>query len=162
MYVQPCLDAVMARKNPRRNISRIETSNRCGKVHGGWEVRMQRRGERIEKYFSDLAFGGKRAALQAAKAYRDEVDAEFQKYTVTELSENPSIRNRSGVVGVRLHQQKDRRGEFEYYYWYWVAQWTDGHGRRRTRSFSVHLHGDEEAYRLACEVRAKGVVQAKR
>ena len=152
----------MARKNPRRNISRIETSSRSGKVYGGWEVRMQRRGERIEKFFSDLNHGGKRAALQAAKTYRDEVDLQYRKYTVKELSERPSLRNRSGVVGVRLHQQKDRRGEFEYYYWYWVAQWTDGHGRRRTRSFSIHRHGDEEAYRLAYEVRAKGVAQAKR
>lgn len=152
----------MARKNPRRNISRIETTSKSGKIYGGWEVRMQRRGERIEKFFSDLAYGGKRAALQAAKSYRDEVDLQYQKYTVKELSEKPSIRNRSGMVGVRLHQQKDRRGEFEYYYWYWVAQWTDGHGRRRTRSFSIHQYGDEGAYRKACEVRVKGVVQAKR
>lgn len=152
----------MSRKNPRRNISRIETSSRGGKVYGGWEVRMQRRGERIEKFFSDLNHGGKRAALQLAKAYRDEVDLKCRKYTVKELSEKPSIRNRSGVVGVRLHHQKDRRGEFEYYYWYWVAQWTDGHGRRRTKSFSVHQYGDDEAFRMACQFRAKGVAQAKR
>lgn len=123
---------------------------------------MQRRGERIEKFFSDNAYGGNRAALQAAKAYRDEVDSQYRRYTVKELAEKPSSRNTSGVVGVRLHQQKDRRGEFDYYYWYWVAQWTDGHGRRRTKSFSIHQHGEKEAYRLACEVRAQGVNQAKR
>jgi len=152
----------MARKNPRRNISRIETTNESGKIYGGWEVRMQRRGQMMEKYYSDLAYGGKRAALQAAKEYRDELESEYEKYSVDELAEKPSIRNRSGLVGVRLHQQKDRRDEYEYSYWYWVAQWTDGRGRRRTKSFSVHRYGDEEACRLACEARENGVKQANR
>lgn len=152
----------MARKNPRRNISRIETTSKRGNVSGGWEVRLQRRGEQTGKYFSDLSYGGKRAALQAAKSFRDDLESQYERYTVEDLAEKPSVRNRSGVVGVRLHQQKDRRGEFDYYYWYWVAQWTDGHGRRRTKSFSVHQYGDDEAYRLACEIRAKGVRQARR
>lgn len=152
----------MARKNPRRNISRIETTKRSGQSYGGWQVRMQRRGERTERFFSDLAFDGKRAALQAAKAFRDHLERQSLKFSVQELSTQPSIRNRSGIVGVRLHHQKDRRGEFEYQYWYWVAQWTDGRGRRRTRSFSVHQHGDDEAFRLACEARRKGVSLANR
>ncbi len=123
---------------------------------------MQRRGVRTEKFFSDVAHGGKRSALQWAKQYRDELEEVTEKYSVEELAETPSTRNLSGVVGVRLHHQKDRRGEFEYYYWYWVAQWTDGHGKRKTKSFSVHQHGDDEAYRMACEAREKGVRQAKR
>ena len=152
----------MARKNPKRNISRIETTSSTGKKYGGWEVRMQRRGKKTEKFFSDNGFGGKRGALAAAKKFRDELEARQRKYTVKELAQNPSKRNKSGVVGVRLHQQKDVRGDYEYQYWYWVAQWTDGHGRRRTKSFSVHQHGDEEAYRLACEARRRGVAQANR
>ncbi len=152
----------MARKNPRRNISRIETRSAKGKVYGGWEVRMQRRGKKTEKFFSDNAFGGKRSSLDAAKAYRDQLEASARKYTVKELAKLPSKRNKSGTVGVRLHKQVDSRGDYEYHYWYWVAQWTDGHGRRRTKSFSVHTYGDDEAYRLASEARRKGVDQAKR
>ena len=152
----------MARKNPRRNISRIETLSSAGKKYGGWEVRIQRRGNKTEKFFSDNAFGGKRGALQAAKAFRDELEIKSRKYTVKELSQNPSARNSSGIVGVRLHHQKDVRGDFVYHYWYWVAQWTDGHGRRKTRSFSCHTYGDEDAFRLATEARRKGVQQAKR
>ncbi|MFK7765770.1 MAG: AP2/ERF family transcription factor [Mariniblastus sp.] len=154
--------SAMARKNPKRNISRIEIVDSNGKINGGWQVRIQRRGVRTEKFFSDAVHGGKRAALQWAKEFRDELEQASSKFTVEELSEVPSARNRSGIVGVRLHHQKDRRGEFEYYYWYWVAQWTDGHGKRRTKSFSVHQYGDDEAYRLACEARLKGVSQAKR
>ena len=152
----------MARKNPRRNITRIEITNRDGKTYCGWEVRLQRRGERLEKFFSDLNYGGNRAALQAAKEHRDHLEASHRKFTVKELAERPSERNRSGVVGVRLHMQKDRRGEYEYQYWFWVAQWTDGNGKRRTRSFSIHQHGEEEAFRLAVVARTTGVVKAKR
>lgn len=152
----------MARKNPRRNISRIETKSDSGKVYGGWEVRLQRRGKKTEKFFSDNKFGGKRAALEAAKEFRDELESASRKYTVRELAHRPSVRNKSGVVGVRLHEQVDIRGEYEYHYWYWIAQWTDRQGRRRTNSFSVHTHGDEEAFRLACDARRKGVNDAKR
>lgn len=152
----------MPRKNPRRNISRIETSGATGKSYGGWEVRMQRRGKRHEKFFSDNAYGGKRNALSAAKDFRDELEDKLKGYSVKELSKRPSTRNRSGVVGVRLHHQKDIRGEYIYYYWYWIAQWTDGHGKRKTRSFSCHTYGDDEAYRLACQARKEGVENANR
>ena len=68
----------------------------------------------MEKFFSDLGYGGKRAALQAAKAHRDTLEIRHKKYSVSQLADSPSISNRSGLVGVRLHQQIDRRGEFEY------------------------------------------------
>lgn len=152
----------MARKNPRRNISRIETKSQAGKVYGGWEVRIQRRGVKTEKFFGDRRYGGKRKSLAAAKEFRDGIEKSAGKYSVKELAEVPSARNKSGVVGVRLHKQKDTRGDFEYHYWYWVAQWTNANGKRKTRAFSIHQHGDEEAYRLACQARAKGVEQAAR
>lgn len=152
----------MKRKNPRRNISRIETEGRNGRVYGGWEVRMQRRGRRVEKFFSDRIYGGRRKALAAAREFRDHLEETMKGYTVRELSRQPSRRNRSGVVGVRLHKQVDVRGAFEYHYWYWVAQWTDAKGRRRTRSFSVHNYGDEEAFRLAREARQQGLAEAEK
>jgi len=152
----------MARKNPKRNITRLDTHGKTGKSYGGWEVRIQRKGEKTEKFFSDKKFGGRRGALQAAKEFRDKIEKTQSKYSVSELAQTPSKRNKSGVVGVRLHQQVDQRGDYEYHYWYWVAQWTDGRGRRRTRSFSVHQYGEDEAYRLACEARTEGVKAAKR
>lgn len=152
----------MARKHSMRNISRIDTYGKNGKNYGGWEVRFQRKGEKIEKFFSDNGYGGKRAALAEAKEFRDELEKKHKRYTVEELAQTPSQRNKSGVVGVRLHQQIDERGDYEYHYWYWVAQWTDKRGRRRTRSFSIHQYGDDEAYRLACEARKEGVKTADR
>ena len=152
----------MARRNPRRNISRIETPTEGGGVNGGWEVRLQRHYVRYSRYFADSIFGGKLAALRQAKIYRDDLEASFQKMTVADKAHHPSARNQSGVVGVRKHQQSDRRGDFVYHSWCWIAQWTDGHGRRKTRSFSVEKHGDDEAFRLACEARSQGVSNAKR
>ncbi len=152
----------MARKNPRRNISRIETKSDAGKVYGGWEVRIQRRGVKSEKFFGDRRYGGKRKSLAAAKTFRDEIEASTEKYTVKDLAAVPSSRNKSGVVGVRLHKQKDIRGDFEYHYWYWVAQWTDASGKRKTKAFSIHQHGDEEAYKLACQAREDGIAEAGR
>ena len=151
----------MARKNPRRNISRIAPLDRGGKSCG-WMVRMQRKHEKVNSFFADAAWGGNRAALQAAKEFRDELEDESEKLTTEQRSESPSVRNKSGVVGVRLHRQKDVRGKYEYQYWYWVAQWIDGRGRRRTRSFSIHTHGDDKAYRMACKARREGVASAHR
>ena len=152
----------MARKNPRRNISRLEKINSTGQTIGGWEVRLQRHREKQSKFFSDSIYGGKLAALRAAKEFRDELEQEADKMTVEERSLRPSARNRSGVVGVRLHQQVDRRGAFEYHSWSWVAQWTDGRGRRRTKSFAVEKFGDVEAFRLAWQARKDGVEKAGR
>ena len=152
----------MARRDPRRNISRIEKLNSAGRTIGGWEVRMQRQRQKQSKFFADSLHGGKLAALRAAKEFRDELELEAQRMTVVEKSLSPSTRNRSGIVGVRLHQQVDRRGEFEYHSWSWVAQWTDGHGRRRTKSFAVEKFGDVEAFRLAWQARKEGVRKAGR
>ena len=123
---------------------------------------MQRQRVQTSRYFSDQLHGGKLKSLRAAKEYRDELEAETPAMNVAQRSRTPSSRNQSGVVGVRLHQQADRRGDYEYAYWYWVAQWTDGHGRRRTRSFSCNKYGEAEAYRLACVARRQGVASARR
>jgi len=144
----------MARKNPRRNISRIERLNSSGQTIGGWEVRIQRQRRKQSKFFSDSVYGGKLAALRVAKEFRDELEFEAQRMNVAEKSLSPSARNRSGVVGVRL--------QFEYHSWSWMAQWTDGHGRRRSKSFAVEKYGDVEAFRLAWQARKEGVDKAGR
>jgi hypothetical protein len=152
----------MARKDPRRNISRLDKANHKGDLIGGWLVRFQRCNQKIQRFFSDSVFGGKRKSLNAAKEYRDDVDAQTRTFKTKELAEFPSVRNQSGVVGVRLHREIKLINNHEHHYWFWVAQWTDGRGQRKTRSFSVHQHGDEEAYRMAVSARRKGVQQANR
>lgn len=152
----------MPRKNPRRNITRIEMYSSNGKPHGGWEVRIQRRGRKYEKFFADGQHGGRRAALQAAKIFRDDMEERLRPYTVKELARIPSVRNKSGIVGVRRAVQVEETDEYVYTYAFWIAQWTDGKGKRKTRSFSVEKYGEDEACRRALQARTRGVNQAKR
>ena len=148
---------------PNRNISRIDFKNKEGEIaSGGWEVRFHRRGKKVEKFFADNKFGGRAKALNAAKNYRDEIEAKLPKFNVHELSKKPSKRNQSGVVGVRRHEQTDIRGDWGYTYAFWVAQWTDEFGKRKTKSFSANHYGEEEAYRLAVKARKKGMAERKR
>ncbi len=148
------------RRSPTmRNISRIETISSAGNFNCGWQVRLQRRGQRFDRYFADNAHNGKRAALAAAKEYRDHLLEISRNYTVKELAQHPSSRNTSGVVGVRPAVQIEYRGGYEFTYHFWVAQWTDAEGRRRTRSFSCDKYGDDEAFRLAMQARNRGVAE---
>ena len=152
----------MARPNPRRNISRIELVSTAGNLNCGWEVRIMRRGKKVEKFFSDNGYGGKTQALRAAKEYRDKLEATMKPYTVAERAKKPSKRNSSGVVGVRKSYRKDIRDGYEYTYYCWVAQWTDGKGRRRTKSFSIDKFGDEKAFQKAVAARKKGIKESEK
>jgi hypothetical protein len=151
----------MARPKPRRNITRVDLVTASGR-YGGWEVRMQRRGRKIAKFFSDASYGGNRPALRAAKVFRDEIELSIRPLTVRERAKNPSRRNRSGIVGLRLERRFEQRGGYEYRYTFWIAQWTDGKGRRKTRAFSVDRHGAREAYRRALHARRQGLRRACR
>lgn len=152
----------MARKDPRRNLSRIVNHSAHGPQVRGWMVRLQNRGQQSVKFFNDQTFGGNRQAMIAAKQFRDELEKNSRAYTVKELAQRPSVRNSSGTVGVRKHQQIDQRGDTPYVYDYWVAQWIDGLGHRKTRMFSVRKYGNREAKRLAMSARRQGVRKAKR
>ena len=147
----------MARKNARRNISRIECVSTANNLNCGWVVRMARRGEKVEKYFADNKHGGKAGALREAKKFRDELENTMQHYSASELAKNPSVRNTSGIVGVRISERTDVRGECECTFYFWVAQWTDGKGRRKTRSFSINKFGYDKAFQMAVNARKKGI-----
>jgi hypothetical protein len=147
----------MARRKPRRNISRVDAAGQNGRSRGGWSVRLQRRGSKTSKFFSDSQFGGNRGALSAAKSFRDQMEQAWRRYSTKELARKPTRRNHSGIVGVRLERRVERRGDYEYHYQFWVAQWTDGKGRRKSRAFSVRQLGHREAYRRALAARRRGI-----
>jgi len=142
-------------KELNRNITRIDASTR------GYEVRVMRRGKGYCKLFSDSLCGGKRKALQAAREYRDELVAELADKEITrkQRARKKSVRNYSGVVGVRYVEETDSHGDREYTYGYWEAQWSPEPGKRKKRRFSVNKYGDEGAYKLALKARRKGVAE---
>jgi len=124
----------------------------------GWQVRFQRKGVRQGRFFSDLSWGGREAALDMARRFRDrllaheerrsEPGGQIRAHTI------PTRRNRSGVIGVTKICQRSSKGD-EYYFW--QASWTGIDGVRETVRFSVLKHGEKVAFQLACEVRSEAV-----
>jgi hypothetical protein len=126
----------------------------------GWQVRLQRRGVRFQRYFGDRTWGGKRAALQRARQFRDRVLARLEQREENDAgdrrvrSHSATVRNRSGMVGVARVRNRSANGV---YYESWQATWSPAPGRRKSVRFSILRYGDEEAFQLACEARRAAV-----
>jgi hypothetical protein len=125
----------------------------------GWQVRIQWKGVRFGRFFSDAAWGGREAALLCAERYRDRLVARLERRRTdasasTRSHTAPASRNRSGMVGVARIVQRSAAG-VEYYFW--QASWTAPDGTRETVRFSVQKHGEEIALTLACEARRKAM-----
>ncbi|MCA9082765.1 MAG: AP2 domain-containing protein [Planctomycetaceae bacterium] len=141
-------------RSVNRNISRIE----CGHTRG-YEVRLMRQRRLYCKLFSDGVHGGKKAALLAARAFRDSLIEKLahRKYSRRDRATTKRRSNRSGVVGVRYTEVQDTRGAKTQTYAFWEAQWSPAPGQRRTRRFSVRKYGFVQARRMAVEARRQGV-----
>ena len=63
--------------------------------------------------------------------------------------------NSSGVCGVSLLRNKTVNRENLY----WSAKWADLDGNQVNKRFSVLRYGNDEAFRLACEYRAKMIAE---
>ena len=59
----------------------------------GWQVRLQRRGVRYQRFFSDQSWGGRRDALVRARQYRDRVLARLEQHDVS--ADGASLRRAS-------------------------------------------------------------------
>ncbi len=117
----------------------------------GWQVRMQRRGVKYGKFFSDRSYGSREGSLRAAQQWRDALVAELASQTRVCT---PSPRNRSGVVGVSKVSVIGANGN---HYFFWQATWSPEPGRRRCVKFSIQRYGDDEAFQLAVQARERGV-----
>jgi len=125
----------------------------------GWQVRLQRKGVRYGRFFSDSAWGGSDGALAEAIDFRDAVIREVEKahsplLPSTRSHQAPAARNSSGVVGVTRIVQRSAKG-VEYHFW--QASWTQSDGVRRTVRYSVLKYGDRRAFRLACDARKEAM-----
>lgn len=120
----------------------------------GWQVRLQRKGVRYGRFFSDSVWGGSEGALAKARQFRDRLLAHTKRGTSKGVSPRshttPATRNRSGVVGVTRIVQRSANG-VEYHFW--QASWTSPEGTRESIRYSVLKYGDSEAFRLACRAR---------
>lgn len=142
------------------NITRIDIGDPPHGTHA-WEVRIRRRGKRIEKTFSDSPFGGKKKALAAAAQFRDKALKQMKPYSKAELLRIPNSDNKSGIRGVRLKENFIKKNDRTYRYVAWEAMWCPkGDGRPKKLAFSVARYGNEKALRLAIAARKKGISEA--
>ena len=126
------------------------TDNAANNTHG-WLVRVERKGERESKFFSDSVHGGKKKSLEIALNHRDFIlglsPKGYSAWRRSILRKN----NTSGVPGVGRYLKIQRNPDSAY----WCAFWNDVEGIRRTRQFKVNQHGEDQARALAVDERVK-------
>ena len=137
---------------PPRNIVRVD--HEASRTHA-WRVTVQRHNDIAAKTFSDAISGGRRKALKAAEAYRDELLRRYSPYAHaiwvrTRLRRN----NTSGIPGVGRYEQLDnpKTGSVRVF---WLASWVDEQGDSHKRKFAVPHYGERQAKRLAVAERER-------
>ncbi len=124
----------------------------------GWQVRLQRKGVRFTRFFADESWGGRDAAQERARQFRDRLLSRLERRDAGRVRSHalPAARNRSGVVGVTRVINIGVNG-IEYASW--QAAWSPKPGVRRRIRYSVLRYGEDEAFRLACDARERGITR---
>ncbi|MFN3985033.1 MAG: hypothetical protein ACK4KV_06070 [Rhodocyclaceae bacterium] len=114
-----------------------------------------RRKQHYNKTFSLARYGTEAAALAAAIAWRDAQLAAVAPLTRAQFASKIRPNNKSGVAGVYKTRMTHRNpgSSKRYVCEVWIAVAPKGVVPRRSKSFSVRLYGDEEAFRLAVAAR---------
>ena len=115
-------------------------------------------GEMNQKFFSDYAHGGKRAALKAAVLWRNKTEKKLGKPRTERTVAMPGSRNKSGVVGIRRTMKAMTRDGLKkgpvYEVW-----WFPKPGVIRKTSVSILKYGQHEAFRRAIALRKAGELE---
>lgn len=120
-----------------------------------WVVNFTRDGKRYSKRFYEPMYGGSKKARQAAIAWRDQMLAQTPAMTVVQFSQKVRSNNTSGVPGVTFHQTPRQPEGI------WQAGLTLANGKRLRKSFSVLLHGHQQAFDLAVAARRTMLQEAE-
>lgn len=127
-----------------------------------WLVTVQRRGRIYHRHFTDSVYGGKRKALEAAKAYRDTLIATLKPLTRSEYCRIKKKNNRSGISGVtKIDAKQTSRGK-TYRRQYWLAQWPIGNGKAQQKKFSIKIYGERGAFQRALRARQAALTRLAR
>lgn len=146
--------------DPMRYVIRID--NPVTRTYS-WKVQIKRCNQTLHKYFADNLYGGRRAALKAAKEYRDTLLSQISvpDYAVWRRTfKRP--RNTSGIVGVARYVIRTQKRGVTREYHHWQAFWKDADSKRVTRSFGVSRYGEEVAKERACAARQEGLAEVWR
>jgi len=114
-----------------------------------WVVNFSRRGVRYQRRFYETMYGGAKAALKAAIAWRDQKLAEVKTLSVLEFCRQKRSNNTSGVPGVHFLKPANQPEGI------WQARLKLAGGTKVTRTFSVGKHGERKAFALAIQARSE-------
>jgi hypothetical protein len=109
--------------------------------------------------FSDITYGDKNSALQAALAWRDAMltmakhDLWLRRVTMLRRGNN------SGIVGIGRYVSREIRGNKVVERASWHASWLGVDGKRCNRRFAVLKYGEQGAKSMAHAARAAGVAE---
>ena len=120
-----------------------------------YRVSLRRAGQTVWRRFRERDDGSARAALKAARRWRDQIARELEPETKQAFSQRLLPTNTSGEPGVYLRRQVIHRNGKEYEYLHWQAQSPAGAKPWRSRSFSIDRYGFDTAYELAVQARAE-------
>ena len=135
---------------PNYAIARLDLPDQ--RTHG-WQVRLQRRGIKYAKFFSDSAYSDSRTALANARKFRDQLVKELEEQAKNQARIcTRSARNSSGVVGVSKICINAANGAT---YHFWQATWSPQPGKRCCVKFSIQRYGESEAFELAVQARTE-------
>lgn len=140
----------MPKPLPHYAIARIELPDACTY---GWQVRLQRRGIKYAKFFSDSRYYSTQQALTAAQEWRDILIERLESEERTRICQR-STRNSSGIVGVSKVSITAANGVK---YDFWQATWSPESGKRQSVKFSIKRYGDTNAFELAVKARIEAV-----
>ena len=130
-----------------KNIKRIDST----KTHG-WQVHVRRGGVLRTKLFSDRLHGGKRKALEEAKAYRDDLVDEMAKLAKPLWKIKRTPRTNTGHLGVSLTEYANKSGKKRKVI---TVTARETLGKAVNRKFSVDKLGYEQAVKKAVAWRNK-------
>ena len=126
-----------------------------------YRVSFTRHGNNVAKLFRVRDHGTARAALKAARVWRDGMTRALALETKQEYSQRVQPNNTSGCPGVYLKRQLVRRGDWTGEYAFWQAQTPQGIKPFRSRSFSIDRYGFDVAYELAVKARTEFVAEVE-
>jgi hypothetical protein len=116
-------------------------------------VAIRSKNQAVTRHFSDSVHGGKRKALKAALAFRDEMLAKLRDADYSTWLRRKRSNNTSGIVGVARYVNVSKSEDHPQEYPYWQAFWRNREGKRHSRTFSVLTYGERKARQLAIVAR---------
>lgn len=136
----------------------------------GFHVRFSRDLKIIaSKFFSKKKYGTQKNARRVARIWRTIMEKKLGLDTTKPLEKylyknppfqtRPARTNKSGVVGVFYHEFISKEGRK---FCCWVAAWYPQKNKLKVKSFYIHIHGYDEAKRLAIEYRKEKQKELKK